>query len=155
MIMWMQSFATERAARGGDRMAPIGIRIVVSVYLATSRGRVRLSSLDPDIQPELLYNLLQTDDDLARMRDGIRSACALFESPAFGEIVERRLEPLDSDMESDESLDLWLRREVTTAQHITGTCRMGPDSDPWGCGRPVRQSPRTGGSHGRRRVDNP
>ena len=34
-------------------------------------------------------------------------------------------------MESDESLDLWLRREVTTAQHITGTCRMGPDSDPW------------------------
>ncbi len=131
MIMWMQSFATERAVRGGDRMAPIGIRIVVSVYLATSRGRVRLSSLDPDVQPELLYNLLQTDDDLARMRDGIRSACALFESPAFGEIVERRLEPLDSDMESDESFDLWLRREVTTAQHITGTCKMGPDSDPW------------------------
>lgn len=131
MIMWMQAFATERAVRGGDRMTPIGIRIVVSVYLATSRGRVRLSSPDPDVQPELLYNLLQTDDDLARMRAGIRSACALFESPAFAEIVERRLEPLDSDLESDESLDLWLRREVTTAQHITGTCRMGPDSDPW------------------------
>ena len=131
MIMWMQAFATERAVRGGDKMTPVGIRIVVSVYLATSRGRVRLSSPDPDVQPELLYNLLQTDDDLTRMRAGIRSACALFESPAFAEIVERRLEPLDSDIESDESLDLWLRREVTTAQHITGTCKMGPDSDPW------------------------
>ena len=131
MIMWMQAFATERAARGGDKMTPLGIRIVVSVYLATSRGRVRLGSLDPDVQPELLYNLLRTDDDLARMRDGVRSACALFESPALAKIVERRLEPPESSLESDEALDLWLRREVTTAQHITGTCKMGPGSDPW------------------------
>ena len=24
-----------------------------------------------------------------------------------------------------------MRREVTTAQHITGTCKMGPSLDPW------------------------
>ena len=33
-------------------------------------------------------------------------------------------------MESDEALDAWVAREVTTSQHISGTCKMGPDSDP-------------------------
>ena len=39
-------------------------------------------------------------------------------------------EPLDSDLESDDTLDEWLLREVTTGQHLTGTCKMGPASDP-------------------------
>ena len=33
-------------------------------------------------------------------------------------------------MESDDTLDDWLKRSVTTSQHISGTCKMGPDSDP-------------------------
>ena len=28
------------------------------------------------------------------------------------------------------ALDQWLLRNVTTTQHISGTCKMGPDSDP-------------------------
>ena len=27
-------------------------------------------------------------------------------------------------------MNLWLKRSVTTTQHISGTCKMGPDSDP-------------------------
>ena len=131
MMMWMQSFATERAGRGGERMTPLGIRIVVSVYLATSKGRIRLRSIDPNVQPEIRFNLLETAEDLGRMREGVRAAVGLLENPAFGSIVDRRTEPLDSDLESDESLDGWLRREVTTTQHLTGTCKMGPASDPW------------------------
>ena len=130
MLMWMQAFATERASRGGDRMTPVGIRICVGVYLATSKGRIRLRSLDPGVQPDLLYNLLQTEDDLVRMREGVRAAVDLFSHPAFESLVDTRIEPLDSDLQSDDSLDVWLRREVTTAQHITGTCKMGPDTDP-------------------------
>ena len=111
-------------------MTPVGIRICVGVYLATSKGRVRLQSLDPNVQPELLFNLLQTEEDLVRMREGVRAAVDLFRHPAFEPLVDRRIEPLDSDLETDDSLELWLRREVTTAQHITGTCKMGPVSDP-------------------------
>ena len=33
-------------------------------------------------------------------------------------------------MESEESLDDWLNRNVTTSQHLAGTCKMGPESDP-------------------------
>ena len=33
-------------------------------------------------------------------------------------------------MESDDALDQWLMREAQTGQHISGTCKMGPASDP-------------------------
>ena len=31
---------------------------------------------------------------------------------------------------SDEALDAWMAREVSTTNHISGTCKMGPASDP-------------------------
>jgi choline dehydrogenase-like flavoprotein len=31
---------------------------------------------------------------------------------------------------TDDALDDWLNRNVTTSQHLAGTCKMGPDSDP-------------------------
>jgi len=31
---------------------------------------------------------------------------------------------------SDEALDAWLKREVSTSQHISCTCKMGPSTDP-------------------------
>ena len=37
---------------------------------------------------------------------------------------------MPSDLESDDALDDWLKGSVTTSQHISGTCKMGPDSDP-------------------------
>ena len=50
--------------------------------------------------------------------------------PISPQLVDERLEPLDSDLESDDTLDQWMLREVTTGQHLTSTCKMGPPSDP-------------------------
>ena len=50
--------------------------------------------------------------------------------PELVELVDERLELLDSDLESDDTLDRWMLREVTTGQHLTSTCKMGPASDP-------------------------
>ena len=44
--------------------------------------------------------------------------------------IEERIDPPDSALESDVKLDEWLLKEVTTGQHLTGTCKMGPISDP-------------------------
>ena len=70
-------------------MTPVGIRICVGVYLATSKGRIRLQSPDPGVQPELVYNLLQTEEDLARMRQGVRAAAEFFDHPAFEPLVDK------------------------------------------------------------------
>ena len=130
MIMIMSSYATQSVIRGGNRMEPVGIRMSVSIYLAVGVGELRLNSTDPNEQPYLNYNYLQESFDRERLRDGVRKAVELGQHPDFGGIVQERIEPLDADLESDDALDDWLMREVSTAQHISCTCKMGPASDP-------------------------
>ncbi len=38
--------------------------------------------------------------------------------------------PTDEELASDQLLDDWLRRNSGTSHHVSGTCKMGPDSDP-------------------------
>ena len=129
MILIFQSFATERVNRGGARMEPLGIRAIVALYLALGAGELKLTSTDPNTQPFLNYNYLQEPFDRQRMREGVHLAMRLGDDAAFKDIIERRIEPLESDLASDDALDDWLMRESTTGHHISGTCKMGPASD--------------------------
>jgi choline dehydrogenase len=45
-------------------------------------------------------------------------------------LIESRISPTDDDVATDESLDAWLRKNVATTQHTSGTCKMGLESDP-------------------------
>ena len=45
-------------------------------------------------------------------------------------ILEDRVTPTDEELATDEALNGWLRRNTGTSHHISGTCKMGPDSDP-------------------------
>ena len=74
----------------------------------------------------------------------------LGESPAFKDLLGDRIGPTDADLESDDTLDAWLMREATTGQHISGTCKMGPSSDPLAV---VDQHGRVYGLEGLRVVD--
>ena len=130
MMVWMQSFAPERISRGGNKMEARGIRIVGSIYLAASKGEITLTSGDPHEQPFLDYHLLEDPEDRRRMREVVRMAVDLFQYPELDAMVRERVEPLDSDLESDDALDEWLLREVTTGHHLTSTCKMGSASDP-------------------------
>ena len=60
----------------------------------------------------------------------MRICVGLGEHEDFKEIIQERISPTDADLASDEALDQWLMREVTTSQHISCTCKMGPESDP-------------------------
>ena len=126
----MQSFATERINRGGDRMDPLGIRMLVILNLAVGHGELRLTSKDPSVQPFLDYRYLEEEFDRKRLRDAVRMCVRLAEHQGFREIIEERTEPTDSELASDDALDQFLYREVSTGQHISCTCKMGPESDP-------------------------
>ena len=80
--------------------------------------------------PFLDFHLLEDPFDKERLREAVRLAVDLFKNDEFSSMVEERIEPLDSDLESDDALDAWMLREVTTGQHLTGTCKIGPSSDP-------------------------
>jgi choline dehydrogenase len=97
---------------------------------ATSSGEVSLASTDPRVQPALNYNLLAAPYDRQRMRDALRLAIQVSQHPAFRDIIRERLNPKDEDLVSDDAMDRWLLRNVYTQHHISGTCKMGPASDP-------------------------
>ena len=130
MKISMQSFATGRVNRGGNRMEPIGIRITGGIQLAAGAGELRLTSTDPTVQPSLDYRYLEDEFDRQRLRDMVRLCIQLGEHESFKDIIEERVDPSDADLESDEALDAWLMHEVTTSQHISCTCKMGPNTDP-------------------------
>ncbi len=129
MKISMQSFATGRVNRGGNRMEPIGIRITGGIQLAAAAGELRLTSTDPTVQPYLDYRYLEDEFDRERLREMVRLCIKLGEHESFKDIIQERVDPPDEHLASDEALDAWLMREVTTSQHISCTCKMGPSTD--------------------------
>lgn len=130
MIVYMSAAASKRREQGAYRTEPIGIGTGLGLNLALSKGEVRLSSGDYRDQPYLDYNLLDDEEDMRRYRDGIRMLVGLEDHPAMSALIDSRLYPLDSDLESDETLDLWIRKNVGTGHHVSCTTKMGPESDP-------------------------
>jgi choline dehydrogenase len=130
MKISMQSFATQPVNQGGDRMEPLGIRMTTGIYLAAGAGELKLASADPAAQPVLDYNYLKEESDVRRLRESVRICVDLGEHESFKDIIQERISPTDDELASDEALDQWISRVVTTSQHISCTCKMGPSSDP-------------------------
>ncbi len=106
------------------------IGMSASLQLALGQGELTLQSTDPHVQPFLNYNYYQEPEDLRRMREAVRLGARMAEHPAYSNIVLERVMPTDEELASDELLDDWLRKNSGTSHHISGTCKMGPDSDP-------------------------
>ena len=64
------------------------------------------------------------------MRDAVRLAASILESNAYKSVVEERTAPSDDVLSSDDTLDKWIRGTVGSSRHVSGTCKIGPDSDP-------------------------
>ena len=109
-----------------DRVA----RLSVTLGLPDGSGYVRLASADPSVQPSFNYCYLQHPNDRRRVREGIRMATEFLKSAAYKDVCDYRLHPTDDILADDDALDLYIRQTVGTARHVSGTCKMGPDSDP-------------------------
>ena len=127
MQIFPSSFSTPL---GGDPYANEGIRITCMMELAESAGELTLQSTDPDVQPHIDCRYLEADWDRERMRESVRIVLNLLEHNAFGSIYDGLIEPTEADLVSDAALDDWMLREVCIGQHLSGTCKMGPASDP-------------------------
>jgi len=97
---------------------------------ALGKGRLRLASADPAQQPIINYNYLSDPFDRQQMRHGLRMALEIADESPFKEYIIERINPTESDLVSDSSIDDWLLRNVYTQHHSSGTCKMGDSSDP-------------------------
>ena len=114
----------------GDVPPERAARMSCTLGLPEGSGYVRLASADPKVQPSFNYCYLQHPDDMRRVREGLRFGVRLLESDAYKDVLDHRISPTDDILGDDDALDAWIRQTVGTARHVSGTCRMGLDSDP-------------------------
>ena len=115
---------------GADPFEAGGVRIQCILELADGKGEVRLSANDPHVQPSLNYHYLEEPRDVERLREAVHISLGLLEHESFNSIVEGVVQPSPEDLASDDALDDWMRRTVFNTTHASGTCKMGPSSDP-------------------------
>jgi choline dehydrogenase len=128
-IQMMMTSVTHQFSNDG-RVRPIGVSIGPALYLSMNSGELRLQSTDPYAQPHIEYRYFEDEFDRRRMREAVRLAVKLSEHESFSKIVEERIAPTEADLASDDALDQYIARSAGTCQHISGTCKMGPASDP-------------------------
>jgi choline dehydrogenase len=148
VLPWLTPFSRITGGPAG----PHSDELVVGVGLQAveSRGRLTLESTDPLRQPRLEYRYLTAESDRTRLREGVRLTVELLHTRALGPQVAG-LTGLDADdLADDTALDRWVRSHLTTAIHLAGTARMGPEGD---TGAVVDQQLRVRGVSGLRVVD--
>ena len=99
------------------------------LYLAAGKGELRLESSDPHVAPSMDYHYLEEDWDRQRLREAVRLCVSLLQNSAYDNIIDEITAPTAADLESNDTLDLWISRNISTSYHISGTCKMGPDDD--------------------------
>ena len=145
------STASERgSAYTGGPGNLVGTGIGIALENASTAGRLRLASADPHIPPALDYCYLSDPSDRVRMRAAVRLVITLSQHPAYQPLITERLTPTEQDLASDDALDAWLLTHATTQHHSSGTCKMGPATDPMAV---VDQHGRVHGLEGIRVVD--
>jgi len=102
----------------------------VGLQNATSAGELTLNTTDPHDQPFLNYDFFSAEYDRERMRGALRMAGEVAEHPSFAVHVVEQVNPTKEELADDAALDRWILTNCYTQHHISGTCKMGPSSDP-------------------------
>lgn len=114
---------------GGDPFAEEGIRLTCMLERAEGAGELTLTTPDPNVQPNINCRYLEHPRDLSRLREAVRIGLDILDHESFENIVDGLISPTEEDLVSDDTLDLWMLKNVWIGQHLSGTCKMGPDND--------------------------
>jgi 4-pyridoxate dehydrogenase len=93
-----------------------------------SRGEIRLRSADPQDKVRISQRFFTSPNDLPTLRQGFKIARDLAEQTALDPYRGAELAP-GPDVKTDNQIDAWIRKAVSTAHHPCGTCAMGITED--------------------------
>lgn len=104
-----------------------GMTIGVSQLRPESVGSVHATSPDPQQQPAIRPNFLDSDVDRQCLVDAMKIARRIAGQPAMRHFVAHEMSPGDKVSDDAAWLD-FARRNGQTIYHPIGTCRMGSDA---------------------------
>ena len=110
----------------GSPKSYAGLTINSVVLQPRSRGQVTLKDADARSAPVFDPNYLGDPEDMRVMVAGVRYCREVLKAPALRDIMEPEMLP-GLDIQSDEDLAAYARRNLTSMWHPVGTCRMGAD----------------------------
>jgi len=118
---------------GADRWFPWrpaedGFGIRTQLVAQKSRGEILLRSDNPQDRPRIIYNSLSASEDLVSMREGLKRALALGDSPELAPFRQALVFP-KQPLRRDADLDEFIRARATQQFHPACTCRMSPSAE--------------------------
>ena len=110
----------------------IGFITLPIVLRPASVGYIQLKGLSPFTKPLINPNYLEEEEDVETLLRGIRFIQTLLKTNTFKELDARfpRNHMTDYPYDSDRYWRRYIRHATLTANHPTGTCKMGARNDP-------------------------
>jgi choline dehydrogenase len=114
-----------------DGSAPAGghgYQVHVGPMYSDAEGSVKITSTDPKAKPALRFNYLSTDQDRREWVEAIRVTRRILAQRGFAPFDGGEISP-GPEVETDEQILDWVRKDGETALHPSCTARMGAQGD--------------------------
>jgi len=111
---------------GSSPEAGHGYQVHVGPMNTDVRGHVKITSADPNVYPEVLFNYLSTEQERREWVEAVRVTRNIMTQAAFDEYRGEELAP-GPQVETDEEIIDFIAKEGESAYHPSCTCRMGYD----------------------------
>jgi choline dehydrogenase len=112
-----------------EASVPVVAALRVALMLPRGHGRLSLVSPDPAVQPKIELNYCSETEDERRLMEGIRLAWQVLKSQAMTSAYQRVAGLSEKIVSSDEQLKSYMRANIGTYCHASGTAPIGPDGD--------------------------
>ncbi|MGW0731091.1 GMC family oxidoreductase [Streptomyces sp. NPDC002851] len=130
MFHFYQIPFTDNPERLGYERPEHGVSMTPNIPKPKSRGRIYLTSADPEVKPALDFRYFTDEDDYdgKTLVDGIKIAREVAKTEPLAHWLGREVCP-GPEVTSDEEISEYARKVAHTVYHPAGTCRMGATTD--------------------------
>ncbi|MFD3541408.1 GMC family oxidoreductase [Streptomyces sp. NPDC058662] len=137
MFHFYQVPFTDNPERLGYERPAHGVSLTPNIPKPRSRGRLYLTSPDPEVKPALDFRYFtdEEDYDARTLVDGIKLAREIAASEPLAGWLRREVCP-GPEITDDRALSAYARSVAHTVYHPAGTCRMGAADDEMAVVRP-------------------
>jgi choline dehydrogenase len=103
-----------------------GITAITNILRSESTGSIHVASKSPNRQPAIRFNFMSAQLDREVTLEAMRITRRIMTAPAMQGIAADEIAPGVNIQADDELLD-WVRKNAETTYHPVGTCKMGSD----------------------------
>ena len=103
-----------------------GVTAIMNILRSESTGSIHVTSKSPHTQPAVRFNFLTAQLDRDVTLEAMRTTRRIMTAPAMRDIATDEIAPGVNIQADDELLD-WVRKNAETTYHPVGTCKMGSD----------------------------